>query len=282
MTSIVRSGGTAVITGAGSGIGKALALELAKRGMNVVLAGRRLDRLEEVASVAREHRVSALAVVTDVGESEDVERLASTARQQFGAVDLVCLNAGTSTSGPLVDHAPEEWQRVYRTVLMGVVHGVNAFVPCMADAGHGHILVTGSQVAVAPDGYLWHGPYISAKAAVTAMAMTLRVELASRGVGVSLLIPGPTATDLAETSKFDGQAVSAARTVSSDLGSIEPRPGLPDALPDYEALLPPEEVARRVVEGLDRELAVIATHPGERPIVDEYLDRMASAYRQQW
>lgn len=245
--------------------------------MDVVLVGRRKAPLVDVARSARARGVTALPIACDVGDRNGVVRIAEKTQDVFGDVDLLCLNAGTSTAGPLAEHSVEDWDWVYRVVLMGVVHGVQAFLPAMTEAKTGHILITGSQAGLVPDGYLWHGPYTSAKAAVTALAMTLRTELEPSGIGVSLLVPAATRTDLAHTGAFPGFDRTA-----PDLSLITPRQGLPDPLPGFKDLLEPEEVVRRALAGVERNLPIIATHPGQLPIVEEYCSRITSAYLQDW
>ncbi|MGW4335724.1 SDR family NAD(P)-dependent oxidoreductase [Rhodococcus koreensis] len=279
MEGIIQSGATAVVTGAGSGIGRGLVLELARHGMDVVLAGRRKERLEKVADTARTHGVKALAVRCDVSEPEEVLRLRDAAHEEFGKVDLLCLNAATTTAGPLIEHSLQDWDWVYRTVLMGVVHGVHAFVPSMAAAGGGHVLITGSISGLVPDAFDHHGPYSSAKAAVNALAMTLRPELESSGIGVSLLLPAWTKTDMVETSAFRPSRES---IPAPDLMQIVPRPGLPEPLPGTETFLEPEEVARRAISGVQRNLPIIASHSGQRPMVEEYCWRIVDAFREDW
>ena len=276
MLDSIRPGGTVLITGAGSGIGRALAMEASANGMNVVLLGRRKDRVEVVADAIRDQGLRAMAIACDVGDRHDVDHAADVATSEFGNIDLLCLNAGTSTAGLLLDHAIEDWDWVYRVVLMGVVHGIKAFVPAMVETGTGHVMITGSQAGIVPDGYLNHGPYTSAKAAVTALSMTLRGELAGTGVDVSLLVPGATATDFADTSAV-GRPAGSGRA-SADLTEITQRDGLPDGIEGAAVFLQPAEVAKRAFAGLRQNLPIIATHPGQRPIVAEYVGRIVEAY----
>lgn len=172
---------TAVITGAASGIGAALAERLAARGARLVLADVAADRLNQIA-----HRLGATPIVVDVSSPEDVERLAKAASD----ARLVCLNAGvTSTSpGPVWEAPPEEWQRVLGVNLGGVVNGLRCFIPRLLRAGEpAHILITASLAGLAawPGG----GPYAASKHAVVAVAEQAALSLADTPVGVTVLCP---------------------------------------------------------------------------------------------
>ena len=270
--------GTAVITGAGSGIGRALSLGLTAEGLDVVLAGRDLDRLRKVGDQARNLGVRAREVTCDVRHRDEVAALADVAVAEFGQVDILCLNAAGTTAGPLVDHSPAEWAWVYDTVLMSVVHGIHSFLPRMIAAGSGNILLTGSHAGLVPDCFVGHGPYVSAKAAVTALAISLRPEAEPHGINVSVLIPGPTNTDLPSAVQPAAKSSAGGEAGLNPMSLIAPRAGLPDALPGTPFWLEPEQVARIALDGLRKGQAIIASHPGLRPAVAEYCDRLLAAY----
>jgi NAD(P)-dependent dehydrogenase (short-subunit alcohol dehydrogenase family) len=267
------AGKTAVITGGATGIGKALALALAREGMNLVLASTNAERLEAAAGEVRAAGGRATPIVCDVADRAAVRRLADQVQAEYGAVDLLCSHAGVTTSAPLLDHEPAEWDWIYGIVLLGVTNCIQAFYPPMAQRGQGQIMITGSQTAFAPDWVLGHGPYISAKAAVMALATQLRAEAAEHGVGVSLLIPAATQTDIVETSRTrpDRQV--------RDLGKdMIVRPDAPAPSPDFPFILSPDEVAARAVAGLKRNAPFIVSHPGMKPLVSDYFARVLAAY----
>ncbi|MGE0388413.1 MAG: SDR family NAD(P)-dependent oxidoreductase [Gammaproteobacteria bacterium] len=268
------AGKTAVITGGATGIGRALALALAEQDMNIVLASTNEARLEQTAGAVRARGARALAIQCDVANRAAVRDLAARSVAEFGAVDLLCANAGVTTAGPFLDHRDEDWDWVYDVVLRGVTHCIQSFYPLMARAHSGQILITGSQAGLVPDWVLGHGPYTSAKAAVMALATALRPEAAGHGVGVTVLIPAGTESDilLCERSR------PARYGSGMPPGEIVPRDGAPAPLPDTSFFLTAEEVAAQVVTKLPENPAVIATHPGLKPLAEDYFARILSAY----
>ena len=178
------SGRTAVVTGAGSGIGRGLAVALAEAGMNVVVSDIEADAAAAVAKEVLGHGCGALAMETDVSRFTDVERLAAVTYDEFGSADVLCNNAGVFLMGPLTDMIVEDWRWVFDVNLMGVVHGVHAFVPRMTEQGGGHILNTSSVAALGGGGI-----YGASKSAVLSLSETLHEELAGAGIGVSVLCP---------------------------------------------------------------------------------------------
>lgn len=186
--------GVAVVTGAASGIGAGLAREAARRGMHVVLADRDGDGL---AAVAGEIGDAALTVRTDVADEESVERLAERAYAAFGRVDLLFNNAGVLSTGRIWEIEPAKWRQALDVNIMGVVHGLRAFVPRMIEAGTAaRIVHTASVGGFLPSPML--SPYCATKFAVVALTEALAGELAAMGspVKVSLLAPGPVKTEI--------------------------------------------------------------------------------------
>ena len=184
-------GKTAVITGAGSGIGAALAKLAAAQGMNLVLADINRADLEKVAA-----QLSASAVVqpTDVADPEAVQALADVAWDRFGGVDLLCNNAGVVPGGrhrPVWDYAPEDWRWAFGVNVDGVVNGIRSFVPRMIAEGRaGHILNTASVAGfVSGSGSAVYG---ASKHAVVRITEALYAGLRDEGapIGVTMLCPG--------------------------------------------------------------------------------------------
>lgn len=258
--------GVAVITGGSTGIGLALARRLLADGMRVVISGRSPERLEAAVATLGGENGQVVAIACDVADRAQVRELAQRVAADFGAVDLLCANAGVTTAGRYVDHDDDDWDWSIDVNLRGVTNCIQAFYPAMVARGAGTILLTGSQTSLVPDWVLGHGPYVAAKAAVMALAFALRAEAQLHGVRVSLLMPAATETNIAQT----------ARRVPAESGEIVVREGLPNPEPPF--FLSPDEVAARAIAGLKADAPLIATHAGMRPLVEDYFERILSAY----
>jgi len=266
------AGKTAVIAGASTGIGRAMALAFAREGMNLVLASTNAERLEAAAAAARETGAQTAAVVCDVADAGAVQALADQAFAAFGEVHLLCNNAGVTTLGPLVDHTLDDWAWVYGVCVMGVVHGVQAFLPHMLARGSGHIVNTGSPTAIMPDAFLEHGPYSSAKAAVAAYTITLRQEAAARGVGVSLMLPGAVPSNIVEKANLHGPVKPAER------GGVAYNPKVPPPIEGARLRLSAEAMAELAVRGVKANDPIIMAPTALKPPVQEYFDRYLEAF----
>ena len=200
----LSSGQVAVVTGAASGIGLALAQAFAARGLSVVLSDLRTAEVEaSAAKVAAEYGVATLAVTTDVRNPESVEALAQATIDRFGRVDVVCNNAGVmGPMGPAWELDPAVFRWLLDVAFMGVVHGVQAFVPRMIAGGRpGHILNTASMAGLRPSPNIT--PYGAAKAAVVGFTESLRVELSTNAplISATVLCPGYVPTDMGASSR---------------------------------------------------------------------------------
>ena len=190
----------AVVTGAGSGIGRATAVALAKAGANLVLADINDGRLEEarteIAGLGRE----ALAVHTDVSKLEDVQELFEKAVAQMGRVDILMNNAGVHMSGPVEKTPIADWEWILGINLWGVIHGINVFLPHMLERGSGHIINTASLAGLlgVADPSI---PYTTTKFAVMGLSESLAVYLRMKGIGVTVVCPGLVQTNIAEDAR---------------------------------------------------------------------------------
>jgi NAD(P)-dependent dehydrogenase (short-subunit alcohol dehydrogenase family) len=196
----LTDGSVAVVTGGASGIGAALGHAFAAAGCSVVLADVDSSALDAVAGTVEGE---VLTVVTDVSVATDVERLAEVAFDRFGAVHVVCNNAGVSTFNPVVAQTLDDWRWVLGVNLWGVVHGVQAFLPRLLSQGVPASIVNTSSLAGLASGLPSLGPYNVSKVGVVALSETLRMELAMAGapVGVSVLCPGSTPTAILESER---------------------------------------------------------------------------------
>lgn len=189
-------GKVAVVTGAGSGIGKALAEGFVGEGMKVVLADVDEVRLRSVESQLTEAGGDVWPVVVDTALEESVQNLAQRTLERYGAAHVLCNNAGVVGTGDPWTGPISVWDWVVGINLYGVIHGVRAFLPIMHDQGEGHIVNTASMAGlVAMPGA---APYNVTKHGVVALSEGLFLELRGKAspVGVSVLCPGFVRTDL--------------------------------------------------------------------------------------
>jgi len=187
------AGQVALITGASSGIGAALARELARQGADVVLAARRADRLAAVAREVEGLGRRAVVVACDVTVDGDVERAAAQAHERFGRLDVVVANAGFGVVGPVEALALDDYRRQFETNVFGVLRTVHATLPYLRGA-RGRLVILGSV-----SGWIAtprSSPYAMSKFAVRALADALGHELAPAGVSVTHVSPGLVASEI--------------------------------------------------------------------------------------
>lgn len=202
-----------VVTGAGSGIGRAFALELARRGGRVVCADVDRAGADETVRLVERSGGSALAVTCDVGRVEDVEALASAATEWFGAAPtLVVNNAGIGAGGGDIGVTPlEDWRRTVDVNLWGVVHGCHVFTPMLRREGRGGIINVASAASFAAAPRM--SAYNVTKAGVLALSETLAAELAGSGVGVTVLCPTFVKTNIVEKGRIEASSAKLATTM---------------------------------------------------------------------
>jgi NADP-dependent 3-hydroxy acid dehydrogenase YdfG len=217
------SGKVAVITGASSGIGAAVAVGLAKEGANVVLAARRLDALESVKRKVSAYGVKVLVVKTDITNKQQVENLVSTASAELGPVDILVSCAGVMYFTMMANVQTEEWDRTVDVNCKGLLNCLSSTVPGMLERGIGHIVAISSDAGrkVFPG----LGVYSASKFFVEATLQALRVETAGTGLRVTSIQPGNTATELlgmstdAEAIKKYGEPTGAKVLDAEDVAS---------------------------------------------------------------
>ena len=194
MTARVLDGATAVVTGAGRGLGRAVALGLADDGARLVLAGRRPDDLAAVAAEVAAAGGEALAVPTDVRDPAAVAALFEQV-DAFGGLDVLVNNAGVVTGVPLVDMTDDQWDTVLDTNLRGTFLCCRAGGRRLIDAGRGgRVVNVASHFALM--GVTGYGAYAASKGAVLALSRTLAVEWAAYGIQVNAVVPGHFGTDM--------------------------------------------------------------------------------------
>jgi 3-oxoacyl-[acyl-carrier protein] reductase len=189
------SGQVAVVTGAGRGIGAAIARKLASMGASVVLCGRSLEPLQTTATAISGASGRAEAVQCDVSNLESVQSLAAKVDQTFGRADILVNNAGVgSFAGPLHQMTPESWEKILNTNLRGVFYCIRSFAPLMIRARYGHIVNISSLAGKNP---LANGAaYAASKWGLNGLTYSVAEELRQFGIRVSIVCPGSVDTEL--------------------------------------------------------------------------------------
>jgi len=190
----------AVVTGGASGIGRELCLGLARAGARVVVADVDEAGMEATVAGVRQAESEAIRVRTDVSRLGDVQTLADRAFSQWGAVHVLCNNAGVSVHGGLEAATHQDWEWVIGVNLWGVIHGIEAFVPRMiAQREPGHVVNTASMAGLIASQGL--GVYNTTKYAVVGLSETLQKDLRPHDIGVSVLCPMGVATAIGESER---------------------------------------------------------------------------------
>jgi len=252
----------AVITGGGGGIGAAMARAFAARKARIVLADLDEAAAKRVADELTAGGAEVLVVRTDVTELASVQALADAAERRFGGVHIVCNNAGVAVFGEMARATHADWQYAINVNVWGVVHGIEAFVPRLLKAGNGgHIVNTASMAGCV--GMRWLGIYSASKFAVVGLSEALNRELKDYGIGVSVLCPMIVDTAINENSERNRP------TALRNREAME----VPPAAAMTGGTIPADEVARRVVRGIEQKDLYIFTHPEQREILRRRAER---------
>jgi NAD(P)-dependent dehydrogenase (short-subunit alcohol dehydrogenase family) len=191
---ILLAGQIALVTGAGRGIGEAIALKFASEGADLVLAARTESQLGEVKRKIEGLGRRAIVVPTDMADREQAIGLAKKAEKEFGRVDIVVSNAGTSAAVPLADVQPDVWREIQATNLEGPLAMLQALARGMIERRSGNIIFISSIRGTS--GVPYGGPYAASKAAINSVTKTLACEWGPQGIRVNAILPGPVDTDM--------------------------------------------------------------------------------------
>lgn len=233
---------TAIVTGGASGIGTALAIELAAGGVHVVLADRQLAAAEAAAAAINGRGGSALAAELDVRSAGAFRALVEATVARRGRLDYLFNNAGIAVGGFAAEFAPADWDDVIDVNLRGVAHGIAAAYPLMIRQGFGHIVNTASMAGLTP--VPLQISYCATKHAVVGLSKALRIEAARHGVRVSVVCPGAIRTPILAGGTF-GRF-----TPGTDAAVIA-------AMAEQLRPADPAVLARRVLRGVARNRAII-------------------------
>jgi NAD(P)-dependent dehydrogenase (short-subunit alcohol dehydrogenase family) len=252
-------GKVAVVTGAASGMGRAIADRFAAEGMKVVLADVEEAPLQDAVAEIAATGAEAIGVRTDVSSEEGVQNLADRAVEAFGGVNVLCNNAGVETGAAFAEIPASSWRWVVDVNLWGVIHGCRIFLPLIREQGEGHIVNTGSGASFAAS-LPTFAPYIATKFAVLGLSESLDMELRAAGepIGVSLLAPGPVKTQM---TKAERNRPSGVRSTDSDPRRRQIMSVIEQVTAEHG--IEPAEVAELVLDAIKEERFFVFTHPDD-------------------
>jgi len=262
----------AFITGGASGLGLAMAKAFGREGMRVMIADIEEQALGRAVRELNASQVRAEGVLCDVADRNSVRNGALKTVSAFGKVHVVCNNAGVAVGGPIGEVHEKDWQWIVDVNLLGVVYGMETFVPLIESHGEGgHIINTASMAGMISPPNL--EPYCATKFAVVAMSEGWNAQLAPKNIGVSVLCPGFVQTRIHESERNKPQRYGSAATVHSALGS-----GRENAAQLVQAGIPVEPVGNRVVEAIKDNDLYIFTHPELKPFVELRFANILAAF----
>lgn len=257
------------ITGGASGIGFAVAEAMASRGMALMLVDIEADTLAAAADSLSKTGAVIETAVLDVSDLDAYRRVAGQTLDRFGGVNFLFNNAGVGSGGMAGTGGIEDWRWTVEVNLMGVVYGVECFLPAMRESGQpGHIVNTASMAGFLSN--VGMGSYTATKFAVVGYSETLEMELAGSAIGVSVLCPAWVKTRINDSRRNhpDGRGLSAAdSSLGQQIAGIIEREGLH-----------PEEIAELVVRGIENGDFYLFSHPDFWPMMQQRLERIKAAY----
>jgi len=266
------AGRAALVTGAGSGIGRGLAMALAAEGASVAVVDIRSDAANAVAEEIRAGGGNAIGVRCDVSERTAVDRMKAEAEAALGSVSLLFANAGATHFDRLTETPQQDLDWIVQVNMMGVANCVMAFLPDMTAARDGHVIATASMAGVLPAWIPYHAPYSGAKAGVVGLMLNLRHEAAEVGVGITVLCPGGVTTAMRHSPSYRPERFG---------GPSNDRVKRPEGF--FEgvqlAFREPAEAAQMVLRAVRDDKPIVVTDGSMRKqFMDTYVNLMMEAF----
>jgi NAD(P)-dependent dehydrogenase (short-subunit alcohol dehydrogenase family) len=260
-------GKIAVVTGGGSGIGRSIALALAREGAAVAIADIMEDRARTVAAEIEAQGVCSAALTCDVTDRSSVAAMKEEAEAALGPISLLVANAGVTMFEELTDMTDDDVDWVIDTSLYGVVHCVQAFAPGMIERREGHIVATASVAGLMASFIGRHAPYCGAKAGIIGFMLSLRPDLAKHNVGASVFCPSAVTSRIVDSPRY-----RPARYGGPAGGEVT----LPEGAGEegHAVSRPAEEAGEMVAEAIRANRAVIVSDPSHRTGFDAGLVAM--------
>lgn len=263
----------AVVTGGGHGIGRVLALELAKEGAAVAVADILLDNAESVAAEISEAGGQAVALECDVCERDSIAEMKYEAQRAFGPITLLVANAGATSFQRLTDMSDADVDWILHVNLMGTIHSIQAFLPDMIAGGQGgHLVATASMAGMLPAWVPLHAPYSAAKLGIVGFMMNLGIELGEHGIKTTTYCPGGVATGLSTNNE---------RYRPTRFGGPGPGPiPIPkNFIHENMKLLEPEAIAPMVARAIKNDRPLVFDHADQRQVwLDTYQKPVLDAF----
>jgi NAD(P)-dependent dehydrogenase (short-subunit alcohol dehydrogenase family) len=257
---------TAVVTGSASGIGFETARAFARLGMRVALLDIRADAVKRAAESIRSAGADAIGIEVDVTDQTSVDNASRQVTAEFGSVDLLMNNAAVFMRGGEISEVPDEaWHWLLNVNLLGPIHCVRSFLPLIKAHGRGGHIVNTSSISGFVVRDRQNGAYAATKAGLVSFSEALQFDLKDAGIGVSVVLPGPVASDFYLTS-------------AEHRGNLGGPNLFPTTPADTAAGMKPAEVAARIVDGVRDNRFFIATHTGTRSMLESRHAELMAAY----
>ncbi len=257
------AGKVAFITGGASGIGLGIARTLARAGVSVAIADVRSAPLHAAGAALAKEGLAVLPVDLDVSDRDAWAVAADHVERKLGAVQILCSNAGVNFVGATQNATFQDWDFALDINLGGAINAVRTFVPRMiAKAKGGHVVITSSVSGLFTGGGA--GVYVTTKFALVGLAESLRADLKSAGIGVSVLCPGPVQSEL-----FESTVAVRPQTLAATGSVPVVPPGVArEKTAIFTTALTGDDVGRYVLDGIQRNALYIMTHPEIRPVLE--------------